>query len=114
MAPARGVDENDVEFVRRRVRHGVLGDVGCVFAVTLFVQLDRAAAFALREFLQVARVHAELLHGAGAECVAGCDKEGEVVLEEEEGEFGEVGGFTDAVDSDDGNYVGSRRRGERV
>lgn len=33
-------------------------------------------------------MHAELLDGAGAEGVAGGDEEFEVVLEEEEGEFG--------------------------
>ena len=57
---------------------------------------------------------AELFDGAGAEGVAGGDEEGEVVLEEEEGEFGEVSGFADAVDTDDGDNVGAGFGGERV
>ena len=57
---------------------------------------------------------AELFDGAGAEGVAGGDEKGEVVLEEEEGEFGEVGGFADAVDANDGDYVGAGFGGEGV
>lgn len=52
-------------------------------------------------------MHAELLDGAGAEGIAGGDEEGEVVLEEEEGEFRKGGGFAYAVDADDGDDVGS-------
>lgn len=46
VATSRGVDEDDVEFLRSRVCNGVLGDVGRVLAVAFFVQLDFAAAFA--------------------------------------------------------------------
>lgn len=111
---AGGVDEDDIEFVRGRVRHGVLGDVGRVFAVALFVQLDFAPALALREFLEVAGVNSELLHGPGAECVAGRDQEGKVVLQEEEGKFGKVRRLADAVDSYDGNHIRARGRRERI
>ena len=57
---------------------------------------------------------AELFDGAGAEGITGGDEEGEVVLEEEECKFGEVGGFADAVDADDGDDVGAGFGGERV
>jgi len=106
VAAAGGVDEHDVEAARSGVRDGVAGDVGRVLAVALFVQLD-AAALARRELLQVAGVHAQLLDGAGAEGVAGGDEDAEAVLEQEEGDFGEVGGFADAVDADDGDDVGA-------
>ena len=49
----------------------------------------------------------ELFYGAASEGVAGGDEDAEVVLEEEEGEFGEGGGFADAVDADDGDGVGT-------
>lgn len=101
-----GVDEDDVEVLRSGVGDGVFGDVGCVLAVALLVELD-LAAFAGGEFLEVAGVHAELFDGAGAEGVAGGDEDFEFVLKEEEADFGEVGGFADAVDADDGDYVGA-------
>lgn len=107
VAAAGGVDEDDVEVVVFGVRDGVAGDVGGVFAVALFVEFDAAEVFAVGEVFEVAGVDAELFDGAGAEGVAGRDQEGEVVLEEEEGEFGEGGGFADAVDADDGDGVGA-------
>lgn len=55
-----------------------------------------------------------MFDGAGAESIAGGDEDLEVILEEEEGELGEVCGFADAVDADDGDYVGAWFRGERV
>lgn len=107
MAATRRVDEDDVEIVLLRIRDGVGGDVGCVFAVALFEQVD-GAALALAEFLQVAHVDAQLLDGAGAERVGGGDEDAVVVLEQEEGDFGEVGGLADAVYADDGEDVGAR------
>lgn len=101
MAPAGGVDQNDVEVLRGGVADGVFGNVGSVFAVSLFVELDFAEAFAFGEFFQIAGVHAELLDGARAEGIAGGDEEVEVVLEEEEGEFGEIGRFPHTVDAHD-------------
>ena len=106
VASTGGVDENDVEGARGGVGDGVFGDVSGVFAVALFVKFD-VAAFARGEFFEVAGVHAKLLDGAGAEGVAGRDEDFESVLEEEEGDFGEVGRFADAVDADDRDYVGS-------
>lgn len=88
MATTGGIDEDDVEFLRGRVGHGVFGNVRGVLAVAFFVQLDFPEPFALGEFLKISRVDAELFDGAGAECVAGGDEELEVVLEEEECEFG--------------------------
>ena len=35
-------------------------------------------------------------------------------MEQEEGEFGEVGRFADAIDADDGDYVGAGWSGEGV
>lgn len=107
VAPAGGVDEHDVEFIRLRVRHGVFGDIRRVLAVSLFIQFHLTAFLALAQFGEVAGVDAQLFDGAGAEGVAGGDEEAEVVLEEEEGEFGEVGGFADAVDADYGDCVGA-------
>ena len=49
---------------------------------------------------------AELFDCTGAECIACGDEEGVMVLQEEEGEFGEGGGFADAVYADDADYVG--------
>lgn len=88
MAATGGIDEDDVEAVIAGVSDGVAGDVGGVFAVTLFVQFDFGETVAGGEVGEVAGVDAELFDGAGAEGVAGGDEEGEVVLEEEEGEFG--------------------------
>ena len=85
VAPACCVDQNDVEPLRGGEADGVFGDVGRVFAVAFFVELDFAQAFAFGEFFQIARVHAELLDCAGAERVAGGDEEVEVVLQKEEG-----------------------------
>ena len=47
VSPSRRVDEHHVEAVRRRVCHCVFGDVGCVFAVAFFVELDAASALSL-------------------------------------------------------------------
>lgn len=105
MAAARGIDEHDVDGFRGRVGDGVFGNVGCVFAVAALVELDAAAGFAVGEFAEVARVDAQLLDGARPEGVAGGDEEGEVVLQEEEGEFAKVGRFTHAVDADNGDHV---------
>ena len=85
MAPACCVNQNDVELLRGGVADGVFGEVGGVFAVAFFVELNFAQAFAFGEFFQIARVHAELLDRAGAESIAGGDEEVEVILEEEEG-----------------------------
>lgn len=108
VAAAGGVDEDDVEGVGGGMGDGGFGDGGGVFAVALFVEFDLGGAgLAGGQLLEVAGVHAELLDGAGAEGVAGGDEELQVVLEEEEGEFGEVGRFADAVDADDGDYIWS-------
>lgn len=37
MATSRGIDEDDVKFLRGRICHGVLGDVGSVFTITFLV-----------------------------------------------------------------------------
>jgi len=66
-----GVDEDDVEFLGRGIGDGVFGDVGGVLAVAFLVQLYLPEGFAIREFFEVARMHSELLDGAGAEGVAG-------------------------------------------
>ena len=58
-------------------------------------------------------MHLELLHGTGAESVGGGDEDLEFVLQQEVGDFGEVGGFADAVDADDGDDVGAGLRGVR-
>ena len=50
---------------------------------------------------------AELFDGAGAESIAGGDEEGKLILEKEEGEFGEIGGFPDAINADNGDDVGT-------
>lgn len=114
VATSRGVDQYDVEFLRCCVRHGVLGDVGRVFAITLFVQLDFAAAFPLGEFLKVPGVYTELLNSTRAEGVARRDEEGEIILEKEKCQFRQVGGFAHSVDPHDGNYIRPRRRGKGV
>lgn len=114
VAAAGGVDEHDVKVLRGGIRDGIFGDVGGVFAVAFLEELDTASAFARGEFLEVAGVHTQLFHGAGAEGVAGGDENFEVVLEKEEGEFGKVGRFAHAVDADDGDDVGAARRRERV
>ena len=88
MAPACGIDEDNVEFLRGCVGHGVFGDVGGVLAVAFFVQLDFPEPFAFGEFLKIARVDAKLFNCAGAECIARGDEQLEVVLNEEECEFG--------------------------
>jgi hypothetical protein len=103
---AGGVDENDVEAVFLRVRDSVGCDVCRVLAVALFEEVD-FASFSFAEFLQVLDVHAQLLDGAGAEGVGGGDEDAVVVLQEEEGDFGEVCGFADAVDADDGEDIGA-------
>ena len=107
MSSAGGVDEDDIESFGGGVGDSVARDISGVFAVAALVEFDGAETFAGGEGGEVGGVHAELFDGAGAECVAGGDEEGEVVLEQEEGEFGEGGGFADAVDADDGDCVGA-------
>jgi hypothetical protein len=106
MTATRSVDEDDVETVFLGMYDGIGGDVCGVFAVTLFEEVY-FSAFSFGEFLEISYVHAELLDGAGAEGVSGGDEDAMVVLEEKEGDFGEVGGFADAVYADDGEDVGA-------
>ena len=47
MAPAGGIDEDDVEVICSCVAHGVFCDVSCVFAVSLFIEFDSAEGFAV-------------------------------------------------------------------
>lgn len=91
MPPAGRVDEDDVELLRRGVADGVFGDVRGVFAVAFLVELNFPEPLSFRELFQVASVHAELLDRARPESIAGRDEEVEVVLKEEERQFGEVG-----------------------
>lgn len=107
MATTRGIDEDDIVALLLGVSDGVAGDMRGVLAVPLLVQLHPAQPFALTEFPEVAGVHAELFDGARAEGVAGGDEDAQVVLQEEEGEFGQGSGFADAVDADDGDCVGT-------
>ena len=53
-------------------------------------------------------MYPELLHCTAAERVGRDDEHAEVVLEEEVGDFAEIGGFADAVDADDADDVGAR------
>lgn len=87
---------------------GVAGQRGGVLAVALFEELDVADVFALAQLGQVAHVDAQLLDGTGAEGVGGADEDAEVVLKEEKSNFGERGGFADAVDTDDADDIGAR------
>ncbi len=50
MAPAGGVDEDDVEVIGRCVGDGVFSDVSCVFAVAFFIEFDFSERFAVGEF----------------------------------------------------------------
>lgn len=59
-------------------------------------------------------MYTELFDRTRAECVARRDEKGEIILKEEEGQFGQVSGFADSVDPNDGNYIGPRRSGKRV
>lgn len=86
MSSASGVDKDDVKAVLLGIADSVLGDVGGVFTVALFVELDDAA-LADGEFLEVTGVDAELLDCAGAECVTGSDEDFEFILEEEEADL---------------------------
>ena len=85
--PPGRIDQHDAEPAFCRERHGVRGDVRGVFAVPALEQLD-LAALALAQLLQIPHVHAQLLHGAGAERVGGGDEHAVVVLEQEEGDLG--------------------------
>lgn len=108
MSSARSVNEHDIEPVLLRVHNCVSSNVRCIFSVPFLEKID-FSALALAQLLQVPHVHAQLLDGAGAERVCSRDEDAVVVLEEEEGDFGEVGGFTDAVYADDGEDVGAGR-----
>jgi hypothetical protein len=102
----RSIDQDDIEPVLLGVLHRVGRNVRRVLAVALLEDVH-AAALALRQFLQVPHVHTQLLDGAGAERVGGGDEHAVVVLQQEEGDFGEVCGFADAVHADDGEDVGA-------
>ena len=106
MATTRGVDEDDIVALLGSVGDCVLGDGGGIFAVALLVEFD-LTTLAGGEFFEVADVDGKLLDGAGAEGIAGGDEDFVFVLEEEEANLGEVGGFADAVDADDGHDVGA-------
>jgi hypothetical protein len=110
MSPARCINQHNVEAILLRMSHSISSDVSCIFTVSLFEQID-FAALALAEFLEVADVDAQLLDSAGAERVGCGDEDAVVVLEQEEGDFGEVCGFADAVDADDGENIGARGGG---
>lgn len=47
----------------------------------------------------------ELLNRATSKCVASCDQDFQLVLEEPERDFGQVGGLAHAVDTDEGDSV---------
>ena len=54
---------------------------------------------------QIPHVNPQLLHRPTAEGIASRDKHPEIVLQEPEGDLGEVGGFADAVDADKHHLV---------
>ena len=115
-----GVDEHHIVPLLRGKGHGVLGHRRSILAIALLVQLD-LAALAGGQLFEVAHVHGQLLDGAGAEGVARCDEHLVLVLQEEEADLREIGGFADAVDTDNGHDVGaalaeggSRRGGDGV
>lgn len=114
MATSSGVDEDDLELLRRRICHGILGDIGRILAVAFFIQLNFTTAFTLGEFFEIPGVYTELLNRPRAEGIARRDEERKIVLEKEESQFRQVGGFADSVDSHNGNYVWPRRRGKWV
>ena len=108
MSAACGIDEDDIERLRRGVGDGIFCYIRSVFAIPALVQLYCPQPLPGGEFTEIPSVHPELFDGARTECVTGSDEDGEVVLEEEEGQFGEIGGFSNAVDADDGDNVGTR------
>ena len=59
-------------------------------------------------------MHAELFNRTRAECVAGGDEQGKVVLEEKKREFGKACGLADAIHADDGNNIGAGGRRHEI
>ena len=50
MAATSGVDEDDVVVISGSIGNGVFSDVGSVFAVAFFVEVDFGQGFTLGEF----------------------------------------------------------------
>lgn len=78
-----------------------------VLAITLLEQIDGTDLLTTAELTKVADVYAELLDGTGTESVGSYYEHAKLVLEEEIGDLAEVGGLSNAVDSDDADDIGA-------
>ena len=107
MPPSSSINQHHVVVLLRGMGHRILSYRSSILAVSLLVQLD-AATFSLCQLFKVAYVYGELLDRAGSKGISGGDQDLVLVLEEEIADFREVGGFSYAVDANDGHYVGTR------
>lgn len=106
LQPARGVEDENVYASRACGGAGVKGDGGGISALLAFDHINA----------QSSGPGFELGDCAGPECVAGAEKNSLALFAEEEREFGDAGGFANAVDAghqDHGGAFAGRCHSER-
>lgn len=91
--------------------NGLLRNPCRILSISLLKQLHSALSFFAHKHAQISYMHAQLLHCSTTKRVARCDKNAEIVLQEPEADFAEVGGFSDAIDSNERNSVRNARSG---
>lgn len=85
MPSSSGVDKYDIEVLLCSVGYGVFGDIGCVFTISLFIELNFPKVLPFGQFLEIPRMHTKLFDSAGSESIASGNENVEFVLKEEEG-----------------------------
>lgn len=85
MPSSSGVDKYDIKVLLCSVCYRVFGDVRCIFAVTLFVELYLSQVLSFRQLFEIPRMNTKLLNGPGSESIASGNEQVEFVLKEEEG-----------------------------
>jgi hypothetical protein len=102
------IDENDIKSFCTGKFHGMSSHISCVLAISSFKQLDFNAlvlAVAFDPLVEIEDVFAQLLYSAGSKGIARGYEDRVPIVEEFEGDFGEIGGFAYSVDTDKGDCV---------
>jgi hypothetical protein len=112
VSAACSIDENHiVEHLSLCSIGGVHNGVACngrrIFAIALFEQVDSPDLLTTAELAEIADVYPELLDSTRTESVCRYYQHTELVLEKEVGDFAEVGGFADTVDTNNTDDVGA-------
>jgi hypothetical protein len=110
VSAAGSIDEDHiVEHLSLRSVGGVHNSVACngrcILAIALLEQVNRTDLLTAAELAEVANMYTKLLDSARTESVCRYYQHTELVLEKEVGDFAEVGGFADTVDTNNTDNV---------